>query len=211
MDLISYDTIRAVHRIEKDEVLQKLPHGFFESVQAWMVHKEDQKDTDSLLEINNAKRLIEDIINRRERKIVMAAIRTMRGEVPPSTLTDSEREFFDKIINLLKEFRRNTAESILAEHLAEEKVAALKKSIETLREKKEESLKEESKPEPKIEKPKEKPKEVKKMIKILSKLNKFVGMDMKEYGPYDHGDIIDLPDDVSELLIKRGAAEKITA
>ena len=105
MDLISYETIRNAHRAEKEEELQKLPEDFFGAVKKWLSLKEKQKDTTSLLEVENAKKLLDDIINRRERKIVLAALRTMRGELPPPNLTDNERRFFDEIVKSLKSFR----------------------------------------------------------------------------------------------------------
>ena len=35
MELITYETVRNAHRAEKEEELQKLPDGFFESIRNW--------------------------------------------------------------------------------------------------------------------------------------------------------------------------------
>ena len=63
MELITYETIRSAHRAEKDEELQKLPEGFFDSVRNWFKHKENMKDTTSLLEVENAKKLLNDVVS----------------------------------------------------------------------------------------------------------------------------------------------------
>lgn len=198
MDIITYETIRNAHRAEKEEELQKLPEGFFESVRNWFKFKEKMKDTTSLLEVENAKKLLEDVINRRQKKIVLAALSTMRGQLPPSSLTDEERKFFDEIVNILKLFKNDMNEKFRSfDDIIEEKVEEAKKSIEEL------------KPlEEKIEKTVVKP-DGKLLVKILADLPRFVGNDMQSYGPLKVGDIITLPDEIGKLLITRKAAENI--
>ncbi|NIO43983.1 MAG: hypothetical protein GTN36_00290 [Candidatus Aenigmarchaeota archaeon] len=198
MELITYETIRNAHRAEKEEELQKLPEGFFESVRNWFKHKENKKDTTSLLEVENAKKLLEDIINRRQKKIVLAALSTVRGQLPPSNLTDSERKFFDEVVNSLKSFKNDMEEKFRDyEDLVEEKIEEAKKSIEDI------------KPvEEKIEKTVVKP-DGKLLVKILTDLPRFVGSDMQAYGPLKIGDLITLPEKIGKLLISRKVAENI--
>lgn len=195
MELITYETIRNAHRAEKEEELQKLPEGFFESVRNWFKHKEKMKDTTSLLEVENAKKLLEDVINRRQKKIVLAALSTVRGQLPPTNLTDEERKFFDEIVNSLKIFKNEINEKFRGyEEIVEEKVEEAKKSIEEL--KKEEKM-EFAKPDGKL------------LVKILSDLPRFVGSDMQAYGPLKAGDVISLPEEIGNLLINRKVAENI--
>ncbi len=190
MDLITYETIRTVHRSEKDEQLQQLPDNFFEAVKNWLAHKRTNKDTYSLLETENAKKLLEDIINRREKKIVLAALRTIRGELPPKNLTDSEQKFFDDMVISLKQFREKIKEEIMSfDEIVEQKIEDTKKIVEEL------------KPEVKIED--------KKMIRILNNVPKFVGADMKNYGPFAKGDVVSLPDEIMNLLIARSMGENV--
>jgi len=197
MDIITYETIRNAHRAEKEEELQKLPLGFFESVRGWFSHKEKLKDTTSLLEVENAKKLLEDVINRREKKIVLAALQTVRGQLPPSSLTDEERKFFDQLVNLLKIFRNEMNEKFRNySDIVEEKVEEAKKSIEAL------------KPEEKIESKFIKP-NGKLLVKTLTDLPRFVGGDMKSYGPLKIGDVIYVPEEIGKLLINRKVAENI--
>jgi DNA replication initiation complex subunit (GINS family) len=196
MDIITYETVRNAHRAEKEEELQKLPDGFFESVRNWFKVKEKLKDTTSLLEVENAKKLLEDVINRRQKKIVLAALSTMRGQLPPSGLNDEERKFFDDIVNTLKSFKNDMNEKFRSfDDIAEEKVEEAKKSIEEMKPVGMENIA--VKPNGKI------------LVKVLIDLPKFSGVDMQSYGPLRTGDIITLPDEVARLLITRKAAENI--
>jgi DNA replication factor GINS len=51
-------------------------------------------------------------------------------------------------------------------------------------------------------------KEQKSKLKILKDIPTFVGTDMKEYGPFKEGDIVELPSKVSKLFLTRKIAEK---
>lgn len=198
MELITYETIRSAHRAEKDEELQKLPEGFFESVRNWFKHKENMKDTTSLLEVENAKKLLEDVINRRQKKIVLAALRTVRGDLPPNNLNEEERKFFDKIVNILKGFRNNMKEKFRSfDDIVEEKIEDAKKSVEVL------------KPQEKIEPQKLIKPDGKLMVKILNDLPRFVGSNLESYGPLKAGDVITLPEKIGNVLIARKVAENI--
>jgi DNA replication initiation complex subunit (GINS family) len=198
MELITYETIRNAHRAEKEEELQKLPQGFFESVRSWFSHKEKLKDTASLLEVENAKKLLEDVINRRERKIVLSALRTVRGELPPSSLTDDERKFFDQLVNILKAFGNEMNEKFRSyAEIVEEKLEEAKKSIEELKPIEKEIENKFIKPNGKL------------LVKALIDLPRFVGSDMQSYGPIKAGDVIHVPEEVGKLLISRKVAENI--
>lgn len=197
MDIITYETVRNAHRAEKEEELQKLPDGFFESVRNWFKVKEKLKDNTSLLEVENAKKLLEDVINRRQKKIVLAALSTMRGQLPPPGLNDEERKFFDDIVNTLKSFKNVMNEKFRSfDDIAEEKIEEAKKSVEEMKPA-EDATKTLVKPNGKL------------LVKIMVDLPKFVGIDMQSYGPLKVGDIITLPDEVGKLLITRKAAENI--
>ncbi len=197
MELITYETIRSAHRAEKDDELQKLPEGFFESVRNWFKHKEKMKDTTSLLEVENAKKLLEDVINRRQKKVVLSALRTVRGDLPPTNLSDEERKFFDQIVKTLKDFRNNMKEKFRSyEDIVEEKIEDAKKSVEEL------------KPKQVVEQKLIKP-EGKLMVKILSNLPRFVGSNLESYGPLKAGDVITLPEEIGNVLLTRKVAENI--
>jgi DNA replication initiation complex subunit (GINS family) len=198
MEIITYETIRNANRAEKEEELQKLPLGFFESVKNWFSHKEKLKDTASLLEVENAKKLLEDVTNRRERKIVLAALRTVRGDLPPASLTDDERKFFDQLVNVLKAFTNEMNEKFRNYvDIVEEKIEEAKKSVEELKPVEEKVENKFIKPNGKL------------LVKALADLPRFAGSNMESYGPLKTGDVIYVPEDVGKLLINRKVAENI--
>jgi len=47
------------------------------------------------------------------------------------------------------------------------------------------------------------------MVAMLEDVQKFVAINMKNYGPFKKGDITTLPEPNADLLIKKGIAEKI--
>lgn len=108
-EAITFEFIREVQRNEqRSEQLTKLPDGFYEKVKAYLEQKRSllkkRKDADPL-EIKNIERLIEDIYNRRETKIVTQAILSVRTDILPSNMTDDEKEVFDNIVKILKKSR----------------------------------------------------------------------------------------------------------
>lgn len=135
-ELITYDTIRKAHRAEKQEIaLQKLPEDFFSLVRGWLGHKQStQKGTASLLEIENAKKLLEDLVNRRQKKIVIAALHTIRGDVPPQNMALDEEKFFDVLVNSLLTFKRDAQEQMFGyDSVIEEKLESVKNLMDEMR------------------------------------------------------------------------------
>lgn len=53
------------------------------------------------------------------------------------------------------------------------------------------------------------PKEKEEPIAMLQDIEQFVGLNMKNYGPFKAGDIATLPKPIAELLISKGFAEKV--
>jgi DNA replication initiation complex subunit (GINS family) len=53
--------------------------------------------------------------------------------------------------------------------------------------------------------------ERKAMITFLEDVPQFVGTDMSNYGPFSKGDIANLPEDVTRLLVEKGAARPLEA
>ena len=53
------------------------------------------------------------------------------------------------------------------------------------------------------------PKEEKKKIKLLHAIPKFVGRELEIYGPFEDGEIEELPLELANILIDKGKAEEI--
>jgi DNA replication initiation complex subunit (GINS family) len=65
------------------------------------------------IEISNVERLLEDIYNRRERKIVQQAIIAARTEIPPENLMNEEEKLFKDILSILETHRGKTLSLLL--------------------------------------------------------------------------------------------------
>ena len=104
---ITFEFIRRVHREEQREPrLSKIPKDFYQKARDYLDQKRKlslkKKDRLASLEVKNVERLLKDIFNRRETKIVTHAIITARTDIPPPNLLEEEKEFFEAIVNTLK-------------------------------------------------------------------------------------------------------------
>ncbi|MCD6483199.1 MAG: DNA replication complex GINS family protein [Candidatus Aenigmarchaeota archaeon] len=229
-EAITFEVIRDIQLREKNEPkLIKLPDGFYEKVKAYLALKfklaRESDNPKFLLEAKSVKRMIEDIFYQRERKIISHAFVYIKTGLIPENLTEEEFEFFKSIVNLIKERRTKYIESI--EKLNEEELLEEAKKISDViaaeetetktginNQKEETSKAIEEVPEEKIKeaiekKVKEEPKqEDKKKVMILMDLPNFLGIDGKEYGPYKEGDMVELPIEIADLLIRKKAAEE---
>jgi len=124
-DTITYEFIREISREEQNSpTLSKLPLNFVQKVMEYLKQKEKllgtQKDKQVSQEIENTKRLLETIFNRRETKILNHAIITSRTDIPPENLTKEEQDLFENIVEQLKQ-RKQKVLNILNKKSKEKK------------------------------------------------------------------------------------------
>lgn len=117
-ETITFELIRKIQR-EEERIpkLTKLPENFYQNVDFYLNQKRklaEREDRKTVLELRNIERLVEDIFNRRERKILNQVLISVRTKIPPENLTDEEKIFFDKVVNLTKERRENILQKLLA-------------------------------------------------------------------------------------------------
>lgn len=168
-ETITFELIRKIQREEQRlPKLTKLPSGFYNNVKSYLEKKRDISNRKVALETKNVERLVEDIFNRRERKIFNLALIAARTNIPPENLTEEERAFFDQILATVKSRR----EVILSD--------TLMKKVE----------------------------DKTGLIVFKEDVTTFVGADMKNYGPFNKGDIAKLPDENKKILLEQGVAEE---
>lgn len=114
---ITFELIRKIQREEQRvPKLTRLPEDFYSSLSAYLEQKRKLKeDRRTALELKNIELLLEDVFNRRERKILNFAIIAARTGIPPENLSEEEREFFDKIVTTIKGRRDKSLKRLLAE------------------------------------------------------------------------------------------------
>jgi len=107
MEVISFEYLRKILNEEKkSQNLTKIPDDFYETVRMYIEGKKKlAKEKKDEIELRNIERIVENIFNLRERKIINFAIMAARAGVQPSNLTSEERQFFQKVFETLKERR----------------------------------------------------------------------------------------------------------
>lgn len=217
--VVTYDTLFEILRNEKTkDDIQKLHATFFQDVITYLNEKQnnisENKEQKSLFEsderektihqLGNIKRIIKDIYERRENKIIKMALNKSRfgGSImDTSSLLEEEKTFYELMVSLLDSQRDSILNSLLSGKLPEEKkIEVLQtsqpKDFETadklLQEKAQEHLNIPTK-----------------LIRFLAAVPQFIGADLREYGPYEEEDVAKLPLDIASILIEKERAEEI--
>lgn len=201
---ITYETLFDLLRRERSRnELQELEDTFYDDVKSYlrdkeiMMNEEDKKFTSRAekekikIQIKNARKIVKELYETREKKILHLAsnkVKTNSILIKTSNLLPMETEFFDEAVILLGKSKKNMLKDIVTLDVVESD------SRPEVEEKKEE-VKIESNNQIKI--------------KLNSNLPKFVGLDQKIYGPFNKGEVVDLPSNVANLLVNKGRAETI--
>lgn len=197
-DLITYESIYEVLRKEKYESeMQKLSPNFFSEVINYLKEKksilDSQKSQDSIFskeaektekQLQNVKKLLRELYDRRENKIVQMALFTSRTGIPADTpnLLKEEEEFYKSLATVLGDCRKGILDSLLA--LKNPQIIAPK------------DIKTENK-------------ENTKLVRFLYPMPKFMGEDLNIYGPFSSEDIANLPPKVAQLLINKKRVKEV--
>ncbi|MCK4521497.1 MAG: hypothetical protein KAU20_02905 [Nanoarchaeota archaeon] len=221
---ITYETLFELLRNEKNkDELQKLQDSFFEDVINYLKEKQnilnEKKDQENLFEadekenvasqVKNIKKILKDLYEKREKKIISMALNKSRLKssiMNLSPMLEEERLFYEMLISLLDSKREEILNNILncklpgqkepaGEKQAEEKQQPAKSNDEDF--KSADSIKQEA------------PKKEVKLVRFTNAVPKFVGKEMEEYGPFDEEDVASLPIEIANLLIEKERAEEI--
>ena len=195
-DVISYEELRRVQALERDEKsLQEIENSFFEKVINYIHTKEkiieENKGSDNIFseqaieknkrELENIKKIIIDICERRRRKIVNQALNNISARVHNTeNMLPEEEELYSRTIEFVKEY----TDSFLSKfEKKEEEITPKEEQTETG--------------------------DNFKKLKIVEKMPEFMWKDGKKYGPFELDDIVSVEEEVGEILIKGGKAIEI--
>src|SRR3989338_6338753 len=200
---ITYETLFELLKREKDTTdLQKLEPNFFNYFVDYLNGKKNMLDKEDTLfsydekkkvekQIENAKRIIKEIYERREKKILGIALtksRTKSNVIDTSSLLENEKRLLDEIVKVLDVFRREVIANLLDGKYAS-KIILEKGEIG----------KGSSEKEPNGAK----------LVRFLSSVPKFVGKELEEYGPFAEEDIANLPAEIADVLITQGMLKRL--
>lgn len=202
--IITYETLYEILRREKIRPeLQKLDKTFFQDVVKYTEEKQkifdSQKSKTSIFassevqktqkQIENVKRMLKELYERRENKIIQIALFTSRAEEKTEfpEMLDEEKKFYRELMSVLDEQRKSVLYRVLEAKMPELKAPEKPKELKT-----------ENRPNTKL-------------VRILHAVPKFVGDNLNVYGPYEEEDIASLPVKIADVLIKKNRVELIQA
>jgi DNA replication initiation complex subunit (GINS family) len=199
---ITFETLYDILRREKNrEELQELNISFFEDVVEYLKDKQKSAESsgkDNLFagdmktqqQIENIKRIIRDIYDIREKKIISLArdvSRTGTNLINMKALLLEEQQLYSSLLDLFDRFRKNVLHNVLLTKMP--------------------SLEEEE--------PKQIKREAKttspgyKLVRFVEPVQQFVGPDLESVGPFKKEDMATLPDKVVQVLMTKGSIEII--
>lgn len=198
-----YDTLRREKNIDE---LQEMNKEFFVQVVDYLREKqaivENSSQQESLfghedkrqtrLQIDNVKRILRELYDLREKKIINLArdvSRTGTNLVNEKAFLEEEKIMYEKLLSTLNTFRVG----ILANLLISKPPEIMLKSEE----------------EPKTLKREIENQAVNRLLRFIEPVQEFVGPDLASFGPFKKDDIAALPAKVAQVLLNRGSAELV--
>ena len=194
-DEINYKTLREIQQTEKiSPTLTKIYSNFYNDLSIYLKSlderlKKESSQKQMLLkeEIQNTKKIAVKIYEQREKKILLAAISKARGGEPDlNNLVDVEKNLFDSILNIMITSRKQFLNKKSKED--DEEMQHEVSDVHT--------------------EEKEKEEKTNPIVMVTKDIPEFIGTDEKKYN-LRKGDVLSLPNDMSNTLSKRGAAKEI--
>lgn len=196
--VITYETLYELLRTEKQRSeLQKLSPSFFKNVLSYLQEKtkiiESQKSKDSVFskeaaktakQLENTKKIIRDLYEKRERKILDLALSgsRLKEENDSSSMLKEETRLYQEVLDILNQYRKSILLSLLSN-----KPPEIKKIIKTIK----------------------KEKETIKLVRFIKAVPKFIAPDLNIYGPFEPEDILNVDSQIAKVLIHKKRAEEI--
>ncbi len=205
--VLTYETLYEILRKEKSrEELQKLDERFFKDTLTYAREKQQayddnlvkndifsQSERDKLhIQLSNIKRILRDLYDIRERKIINMSINSSRTKsriVDTAHLLSQEQAMFESLTAVLSQYRTGILHRMLelrepdvlpivlplpAEEPQEEIVAPLPHGMKTIR--------------------------------FIEGVDQFVGKELETYGPYGENEEAEIPEELADVLISQGKA-----
>lgn len=116
-ETITFELIRKIQREEqRSPKLSRIPDDFYKAVLAYIQQKRQiaKEDRRNVLEVKSIERLVEDVFDRRERKIVNAAVNAARTNIQPEGMAEEEKDFFDLVATSIRQRRETSLRKMFA-------------------------------------------------------------------------------------------------
>ncbi|OYT29535.1 hypothetical protein B6U98_02055 [Thermoplasmatales archaeon ex4572_165] len=195
--------LRKIQQGEKSSpLLSKIDDHFFEDASSYcsLLRKRlntEKKPSRNLIlseQTQNVEKIIRNIYELREKKIMLAAMSKARGGSPPEKqFLPGEKQLFNSIYSLLIDTRNTLFDYNETKNPTSEKVPLKNQNNSEIT----------NKVEPQINKDNHT------VIRILENIPTFIGTDTKQYD-LKKNDIVSIPDTLASMLIKKHVAEIVS-
>lgn len=234
---ITYETLFDLLRKERSlEDLQDLDQWFWKHVVDYLNERESFLKTTSQLEqekthiqLFNIKRIIREIYDRRERKIIQLAMNVIRSNDPSFVdkrgMLAEEKKLFEESVSLLLTYKRGILDQVCANNLPIISPGTYDKPPES-----ESHARKETPEDTPSSSPSEQfintssdedtqilndhlasDKEGVLLVKFKVSVPKFIGKNKEVFGPFDVGTVTSLPSNIANILLKKEKVEKVMA
>lgn len=228
----------------RDE-LQVLNANFFSELVSYLIEKRsmlailgpEEKEKTSR-QLQNINRLVKELYERREKKIISLALARSRAGVDivdTSAFLAEEKAMFEGLVSQLDTFRDGVLNSLLMAKLPSTKQnrQAQQSGTETLaaasrvitspslsaisgtgiagksRAGETEVAEDQNRASAAAEESESSAASATKLVRFLHAVPRFVGKELEVYGPFDQEDMANLPREIAEVLIAKGRAEEV--
>jgi len=196
---INYKMLRKIQELEKSSpVLSKINSDFYSVLSSYLKNLDKRFNGEGLSpqkskllqdELRNIKKIATSIYEQREKKILLAVVSKARGGDPDlDNLVELERTLFESVLQMMNK----TREAFLKNETSKEK-------------KIEEIIEEKSMISEEVERVEDSTNPV---VMVKSDIPEFMGTDEKKYH-LRKGDVLSLPADMSEMLLKRDVVKQM--
>lgn len=216
MDIvITYETLFDILRKEKGrEELQQLPESFYHQVVTYLQKKKQDveaaggfgavKAQRAAIQYRNVEKILRELYERRERKIIEMALnraRTEKNLINTSLLLPEERAFFDESAALFERHRKELLLTVITGDMPPAAVAPPERTEQQGPEEPAEAAAPDAPPTIDESGPCK--------VKFLVKVPRFLGLKGEVHGPYAVGDEAELPGKIASILVKKKRAEVV--
>jgi DNA replication initiation complex subunit (GINS family) len=209
---ITYDLLFDILKIEKSrEELQKLEDEFYKHVVEYLGSKDSVIDNPNTpvrereltkIQLSNVKKLLTELYDRREKKIINLAIykiKTGVGIINTDALLDDEKYLFDMLCAHLSKYRAAIIGNVIEGKMPAADVIISFKTHNTI-------PKSSAQDDDSIDAGEA---DGIKSVRFIKPVPKFLGLEMETYGPFEENDIASLPSKIANILVKKNRAEEM--
>ena len=202
--MLTFETLFELLRKEKfNQELQEIDEKFYNDIIQYLEEKsailKTEQHTDSIfssdakktqLQLENARKIIKELYEKREGKILNLALLSSRADIKESgnSMLKEEKKVYNEVLDILNTYRGGILNNILTG----KKIKIKQKN-----------------PSPKDIKTDQSQSDESKLVRFLHSVPKFVADDLNVYGPFEQEEMSHLPKKTANLLINRKRVEEI--